>query len=61
MHEQEPVLHLVDGERRGLHFVPHRVVLIARDECVDSAVERGGEQQHLVPPADAAQQPLDLR
>ena len=44
-----------------LDLVEHGVVLVAVDEAVDGAVERGREQQRLVAALDVAQDPLDLR
>ena len=42
------------------HLVEDRVGQVAADQPVDGTVERGGEQQRLVVPLEAAQHPLDL-
>ena len=41
-------------------LVEHRIVLVAVDEALDGAVERGREQQRLVAALDVAEHPLDL-
>ena len=48
VHEEEAVLHLVDGRLVVLDLVVDRVVHVAVDEALDRAVERGGEQHRLV-------------
>ena len=58
---QEAVGHLLDRRAGRGDLVAGRVGLVAADQHVDDAVERGREQQRLVIALDVAQDPLDLR
>jgi len=57
---EEAVLHLLDGDRVRGDLVVHRVGLVALDQPVDGAVERGREQQRLPLAVGATQDPLKL-
>ena len=57
---EEVLDHPVDSLGVALDLVEDRVGQVARDEAIDGAVERGGEQQGLVRALEATEHPLDL-
>ena len=58
--EHEAVLHAIDGDGLGRHLVVHGVTLVAVDQHLHGAVERGGEQERLVLAVGVPEDPLDL-
>jgi hypothetical protein len=61
VHEEEPVLHLVDRRFVAGDLVRHGIVQVPAHDPSDRAVERRGEQHRLVRLRDAVEDLLHLR